>query len=676
MSSLLSARPRAWIVVGAVVALVLAAIGISAPPAHAEVGTGTASISGHVTLPEGVDPEAAGLTVSAFEASVDNASVGGWISPEGDFTIPYLAAGTYKLRFMTWDDDSVLTAWWKDGFDFASAQTVTVADGQELAGVDMTLVRASTISGKLTGVPENGAGVFPWRRDASGEWVREGDYVRIGTDGEYLITGLRAGTYTLLFNTGTYPDQYWKLQREIATATPIEVGIGQALTGFDANVSAALWMPQLNVSGSLQVGSTMQVTATWQIQPDAVTYQWFANAVAITGATSATYVPTADLVGKQLSVRVDGRKAGYVPTWDTAVRGTVVKGSLTPGVAMFTGTGVVGSTLTASAGGWPSGTQFSYQWAYADGNIAGATGKTFTITTAQRGRGIYLKLTGTLPAYDSRTVFAAEHIFVDAGTFTAATPTISGTAAVGSTLTAKTGTWTTNATFPTKFSYKWFASGVAISGATASTYKLTSAQAGKTISVVVTGTVGGNIRAIKQSAATAKVATVATPTISGTAAVGSTLTAKPGTWTSGTVFSYQWYASGTAITGATASTFKLTSAQAGKTVTVTVKGALSGYTTVSKSSAATAKVATVATPTISGTAAVGSTLTAKPGTWTTGTTFSYQWYASGTAISGATSSTFKLTSLQKGKTITVKVTGSLSGYPTIAKTSAATAAVS
>ncbi|HEY1105931.1 MAG TPA: hypothetical protein VGE78_07255, partial [Agromyces sp.] len=76
MSSLLSARPRAWIVVGAVVALVLAAIGISAPPAHAEIGTGTASISGHVTLPEGVDPEAAGLTVSAFEASVDNASVG------------------------------------------------------------------------------------------------------------------------------------------------------------------------------------------------------------------------------------------------------------------------------------------------------------------------------------------------------------------------------------------------------------------------------------------------------------------------------------------------------------------------------------------------------------------------------------------------------------------------
>ncbi|MFF2387522.1 carboxypeptidase regulatory-like domain-containing protein, partial [Agromyces sp. NPDC058104] len=127
--------------------------------------------------------------------------------------------------------------------------------------------------------------------------------------------------------------------------------------------------------------------------------------------------------------------------------------------------------------------------------------------------------------------------------------------------------------------------------------------------------------------------------------------------------------------GATASTFKLTSAQAGKAITVAVKGALSGYATVSKTSAATAKVATTATPTISGTVKVGSTLTAKPGTWTTGTTFTYQWYAAGTAITGATGSTFTPTTTHKGKTITVKVTGALSGYPTIAKTSAATVPV-
>lgn len=92
-------------------------------------------------------------------------------------------------------------------------------------------------------------------------------------------------------------------------------------------------------------------------------------------------------------------------------------------------------------------------------------------------------------------------------------------------------------------------------------------------------------------------------------------------------------------------------------------------------SAKTAKIALTATPTISGTLRVGYTLTAHHNTWTTGTAFAYRWYASGAAITGATHSTFKLTSAQRGKTITVKVTGSLSGYQTITRTSAATAKI-
>jgi hypothetical protein len=81
-------------------------------------------------------------------------------------------------------------------------------------------------------------------------------------------------------------------------------------------------------------------------------------------------------------------------------------------------------------------------------------------------------------------------------------------------------------------------------------------------------------------------------------------------------------------------------------------------------------VATVGTPKISGTAKVGKRLTAKPGTWTSGTRFSYQWYANGVAIKKATKSTLTLKSAQKGKKITVKVTGKKSGYATVAKTAA------
>ncbi|GAA1837415.1 hypothetical protein [Agromyces salentinus] len=668
MTAPLTLRPRAGAVLGAVVALVLATIGLSAQPAHA--ATGTASISGHVTLPAGIDPATAGISVGVYEASVDNSSIGGSITPEGDYVVSGLAAGTYKVEFRAWNAPSALPGWYGGAIDFASAKTVAVAAGQQVTGIDATLVKESTITGSLSGVPAGGATVLPWRLDGTGQWVQTG-YLRVEANGAYTLAGLRAGTYTLQFNTGTYRDQYWKLKPDLVSATRIELGAGQALAGYDVDVSAALWMPTVSVSGQRQVGSVLQATATWQTQPDTVSYQWLANGAAITGATASTYTPTADRVGAQLSVRVTGAKTGFLPASDTIGVGTVAKGWMTAGVPTITGTTVTGATLTAVPGVWPAGTTFTYQWSTGSGNIAGATGRTFTLTSAQQGRLLSVLVTGTLPGYEPAQARSTGIGPSQADGYTAATPTISGTAAVGSTLTAKTGTWTTGTTF----SHQWSASGVPITGATASTFKLTSAQAGKTVTVTVTGKVGGNTRAVKPSAATAKVVTAGTPTISGTVAVGSTLTAKTGTWTTGTAFTYQWSASGVAITGAMASTFKPTSAQAGKTITVAVKGVLSGYPTVTKTSAATAKVATAGTPTISGTAVVGSTLTAKTGTWTTGTAFTYQWSASGVAITGATASTFKLTSTQKGKTITVKVTGALSGYPTIAKTSAATAAV-
>jgi hypothetical protein len=86
-------------------------------------------------------------------------------------------------------------------------------------------------------------------------------------------------------------------------------------------------------------------------------------------------------------------------------------------------------------------------------------------------------------------------------------------------------------------------------------------------------------------------------------------------------------------------------------------------------------VASVSTPTIGGSRLVSYTLTARPGTWTTGTAFTYQWYANGVAISGATYATFKLKAGQVGKRITVKVTGTKTGHPKVSRISAATGAI-
>ena len=94
-----------------------------------------------------------------------------------------------------------------------------------------------------------------------------------------------------------------------------------------------------------------------------------------------------------------------------------------------------------------------------------------------------------------------------------------------------------------------------------------------------------------------------------------------------------------------------------------------GVTSVAK------KFTTANKPTISGTAKVGKNLTAKVKAWNPVAKFTYQWYANGTAIQGATKSTWKLAKAQKGKKITVKVTGSRADYARVSLTSKATAKV-
>src|SRR5207247_95205 len=70
-------------------------------------------------------------------------------------------------------------------------------------------------------------------------------------------------------------------------------------------------------------------------------------------------------------------------------------------------------------------------------------------------------------------------------------PTISGSAVVGQTLTASTGSWSGA---PTSFAYQWRrcdsagAGCTSVTGATSKTYTLQSADAGRTLRIVVTAT--------------------------------------------------------------------------------------------------------------------------------------------------------------------------------------------
>lgn len=171
-----------------------------------------------------------------------------------------------------------------------------------------------------------------------------------------------------------------------------------------------------------------------------------------------------------------------------------------------------------------------------------------------------------------------------------------------------------------------------------------------------------------------------TPSIQGEAKVGSALTADPGTWTSGPVsFTYEWFRNGTAIAGATGSTYAVGAADVGQPLTVSVTGTKAGYAPLTVASAPTAPVQagtlTGPVPIISGTKKVGYTLAAAPGTWTAGAALKYQWYRSGIAITGATWSKYTLAAADLGKAMRVRVTGSKDGYATLSKDSASTTAV-
>lgn len=259
-----------------------------------------------------------------------------------------------------------------------------------------------------------------------------------------------------------------------------------------------------------------------------------------------------------------------------------------------------------------------------------------------------------------------------------AVPTITGKAAVGATISVHAGTWPAGTTF----TYQWSAGGKPIAKALQPKLVIPATALKMRITVSVTGTVPGFAPVTKKSVPTTAVAagslTAPVPTVVGTAAVGAKLTAKPGTWTSGTRLAYQWLAGGRPIAKATSSTLTVTAAMLHTRITVRVTGTNTGYTTAVKTSVPTApvgKAPKTATPTISGKAAVSSVLTAKPGAWTAGTKFSYQWFAAGKPITGATGATIRLKIAQLGTTITVRVTGTCAGYAQGVRLSAATAKV-
>ena len=464
------------------------------------------------------------------------------------------------------------------------------------------------------------------------------------------------------------------------------------------------------IDGFPVLGQTLSATTSGIADEDGMTgavfaYQWLADDAAIGSATGSTHIVAAGDVGKALKVRVmftdDAGNGESVTSAATAA----VKRALTASVHSTPAShdGSAAFTLELRFSEEPK-TGFSYvtlrdhAFTVTGGTVTNARrlepGKNarWQITVQPSGNAdvtVSLAVTtdcdapGAVCTSDGRILSTGVELVTPGPPNSAATgvPTISGTAQVGETLTAATtdisdADGLTNASY----TYQWVSndgtSDSDIADAAASAYTLAAADAGKTIKVRVTFTDDGGNEESLTSAATDAVAAAdspatGAPTISGTAQVGETLRAG----TSGiadsngltsATFAYQWVADDADISGATGSSYTLTSSEQGKAIKVRVTftddgGNAESLTSTATSAVAAANSAPTGAPTITGTAQVGDTLTADTSgiadaDGLTNATFAYQWIAGETDINGAAGSSYTLTASEQGKAIRVRVT--------------------
>jgi hypothetical protein len=130
---------------------------------------------------------------------------------------------------------------------------------------------------------------------------------------------------------------------------------------------------------------------------------------------------------------------------------------------------------------------------------------------------------------------------------------------------------------------QWYRNGAPISGATELTYRPVPADAGAVLSFKAGGLIHPAVKTAKIAPREFYGAWGAT--LKGTPKPGSTLTVLVGAWDPRpTAFAYQWYRSGVRIPGATAKSYKLTSADAGKTIMVKATGTRTGFLTMKSAS--------------------------------------------------------------------------------------------
>ena len=489
-----------------------------------------------------------------------------------------------------------------------------------------------------------------------------------------------------------------------------------------------------SISGTAQVGETLTVDTSGIDDADGMSgavfsYQWLADGVDIAGATSDTYTLVEADVGKAVKVRVifnddDDNEETLTSVATAAVAAETAAPDAPRSLNVSpddTGTLDVSWEAPASDGGSDI-TGYKVQWKSGSEDYDGSAGstrqaeitdpasRTHTITGLTDGveytvRVIAFNDVGDGPPSDEAT-----------GTPRETTPPELATATVdGTTLTLTYDEDLDENSEPSADAFSVTAGstgravdGVSVSGSSVILTLGSAVASGATVTVSYTVPTDYAAPRIQDEAGNpaasfsdqdvenntpppANTPATGAPTISGTVRVGETLTAETSAIAdadgmSGAVFIYQWLADDAEIAGATSDTYTLVDADLDKAVKVRVIFTDNADNQETLTSEATVSVEpkpnspATGTPTISGTAQVGETLTAETrdiedDDGLSKAVFIYQWLADDADIAGATSGTYTPVADDIGKAIKVKVSFRDDRNHQESLTSAATAAV-
>ncbi|WP_162242339.1 carboxypeptidase regulatory-like domain-containing protein [Arthrobacter sp. Leaf337] len=215
-----------------------------------------ASISGKVTVPAGVDITTMQVNASlaAYEYS-PSTSVS--VNADGTYRLAGLAAGSYKLKFSGYNSGAI-EQWYNNSATFSGAETLVLAKGQDLSGINATLVKGSSISGKVTapaGTDMTNMRVAAYTTDAE---YNESGSTQVAQDGTYRLSGLAAGSYKLQFSgyqSGALT-QWYNNAASFSTANAVDIAAGQDLTGINATlVKGATISGKVTASAGVNLGS-------------------------------------------------------------------------------------------------------------------------------------------------------------------------------------------------------------------------------------------------------------------------------------------------------------------------------------------------------------------------------------------------------------------------------------